>query len=746
MVGSTKSSVSGAVRAGALAACAAPALSACGSTKDTGGFGAGGGEGGKVGVVSGGISFDGGNGSMFGVLTGVLLLDVVQNLLTLAQVPSLLTADIDGTFFANGGPGWIASARDTGRLPELDATGLRVGAPVARPGRIVCLGLNYRDHAEETGAPIPERPVVFMKDPATVVGPYDPVLIPRGSWHTDWEVELGVVIGRQARCLAGHQEALDCVAGFTVSHDVSEREFQLDFSPQWDLGKSCETFNPLGPFLVTPDEISDPESLALHLSVNGLQRQHGSTKDMIFQVAEIIRYLSPVHGAQPRRPDQHGYPGRCRARPARTPLLAGRRHGQAVHRRTRQPAPDLRSRLKGTHVSTTFQDWSTGPRITAVETYDIRFPTSRELDGSDAMNPDPGYSAAYVALRTDAHDGPEGHGFTFTIGRGNEIQVAALDALRPHLLGRSVDELCVDPGSVSRDLVGDSQLRWIGPENGVMHMAIGAVANTAWDLAAKRDSKPLWQFLADAEPEWLVGQIDFRYITDALSPDQALTLLRRGQEGAAWRAPTLKERGYPVYTTSPGWLGYCDEKLTRLAKEAVDGGFDQIKLKVGVNIEDDIRRMRTAREAVGPDIRIALDANQRWGVAEAIVTGGGSGIGLATARLLAARGAEVAVLDLKPDAVRPPLRGSDVVDRPSVAAASGRVASDLDNIDILVNNVGIGAIGTVEDNDDAEWERVLGIIVLASAYLASPAAGSVTGTALAVDGVRQGLRLRPVGQ
>ncbi|MEV6583782.1 L-fuconate dehydratase [Streptomyces sp. NPDC051582] len=257
-------------------------------------------------------------------------------------------------------------------------------------------------------------------------------------------------------------------------------------------------------------------------------------------------------------------------------------------------------------------------RITAVETYDIRFPTSRELDGSDAMNPDPDYSAAYVILRTDAGDGLEGHGFTFTIGRGNEVQVAAIDALRDHVVGRCVAALCDDPGSLSRDLVGDSQLRWLGPEKGVMHMAIGAVVNAVWDLAAKRQAKPLWRLLADAEPQWLVSQVDFRYIDDALSPAEAHDLLLKGRQGAEGRAEELLRRGYPAYTTSPGWLGYSDEKLTRLARQAVADGFTQIKLKVGADLEDDIRRCRTARAAVGPDIRMAIDANQRWGVTEAI--------------------------------------------------------------------------------------------------------------------------------
>ncbi|CBG67280.1 MULTISPECIES: L-fuconate dehydratase [Streptomyces] len=261
---------------------------------------------------------------------------------------------------------------------------------------------------------------------------------------------------------------------------------------------------------------------------------------------------------------------------------------------------------------------TTSARITAVDTYDVRFPTSRELDGSDAMNPDPDYSAAYVVLRTDAGDGHEGHGFTFTIGRGNDVQVAAIDALRPHVVSRSVQELCADPGSLSRDLIGDSQLRWLGPEKGVMHMAIGAVVNAVWDLASKRAGQPLWRLLAHAEPEWLVSQVDFRYITDALTPEDALTLLRDGRTGLAQREAVLLERGYPGYTTSPGWLGYSDEKLTRLAKQAVADGFTQIKLKVGADLDDDIRRLRTARAAVGDGVRIAIDANQRWNVDEAI--------------------------------------------------------------------------------------------------------------------------------
>ncbi|MGZ3103287.1 enolase C-terminal domain-like protein [Streptomyces sp. H72] len=262
------------------------------------------------------------------------------------------------------------------------------------------------------------------------------------------------------------------------------------------------------------------------------------------------------------------------------------------------------------------------PRITDVEVVDIRFPTSRELDGSDAMNPDPDYSAAYVVLRTDAAPGPggplEGHAFAFTIGRGNEVQTAAVAALREHVVGRSVDAVCADPAVVSRALNGDSQLRWLGPEKGVMHMAVGAVVNAVWDLAARRAGRPVWKLLSDAEPEWLADQVEYRYIEDALSRADAVALLRAGKEGAADREALLLSRGYPAYTTSPGWLGYSDHKLVRLAKQAVADGFTQIKLKVGADLADDVRRLRAARAAVGPDIRIAVDANQRWNIGEAV--------------------------------------------------------------------------------------------------------------------------------
>ncbi|HVV20591.1 MAG TPA: L-fuconate dehydratase [Pseudonocardiaceae bacterium] len=257
-------------------------------------------------------------------------------------------------------------------------------------------------------------------------------------------------------------------------------------------------------------------------------------------------------------------------------------------------------------------------RIITLDTYDIRFPTSRELDGSDAMNPDPDYSAAYVVIRTDAGDGLEGHGFAFTIGRGNDVQVAAIDALAPFLVGKPLEETLADMGATWRAMVHDPQLRWLGPEKGVMHMAISAVINALWDLKAKRAGQPLWRLLADMSPEELVGLVDFRYLSDVLTPDEALAILRTAREGRAEREADLLAHGYPAYTTSPGWLGYADEKLARLAKEAVDEGFTQIKLKVGANTDDDVRRFRLARDVVGPDIRIAVDANQRWDVDTAV--------------------------------------------------------------------------------------------------------------------------------
>ena len=203
-----------------------------------------------------------------------------------------VTDDFDGAFFSGGGLERLRAQLDGGELPEIARDPVRIGAPVARPGKIICIGLNYRDHAAETGAAIPGEPVVFMKDPSTVVGPFDEVLVPRASTKTDWEVELGVLIGAEARYLADTEAARQVVAGYVVSHDVSEREFQLERGGQWDKGKSCETFNPLGPYLVPAEEVPDPQQLGLRLWVNGTQRQNGSTTDMVFPVFEVIRYLS----------------------------------------------------------------------------------------------------------------------------------------------------------------------------------------------------------------------------------------------------------------------------------------------------------------------------------------------------------------------------------------------------------------------------------------------------------------------
>jgi L-fuconate dehydratase len=256
--------------------------------------------------------------------------------------------------------------------------------------------------------------------------------------------------------------------------------------------------------------------------------------------------------------------------------------------------------------------------ITGFSTADVRFPTSRLLDGSDAMNPDPDYSAAYLVLTTDAQDGIEGHGLVFTIGRGNEIQVAALEAFRDHVLGRDVAATLADLGAMSRELRGDSQLRWLGPEKGPVHMAIGAIMNALWDLSAKRAGLPLWQLLAQMPSEELVNLVDFRYLTDAMTPREALGMLSALENTRSERVIQLLESGYPAYTTGPGWLGYDDEKLARLCIEAKGRGYRQIKLKVGANIDDDIRRLSIARRVLGPEFLIAIDANQRWDVGEAI--------------------------------------------------------------------------------------------------------------------------------
>jgi L-fuconate dehydratase len=257
-------------------------------------------------------------------------------------------------------------------------------------------------------------------------------------------------------------------------------------------------------------------------------------------------------------------------------------------------------------------------RITDVEVLDIRFPTSRQLDGSDAMNPDPDYSAAYVVLHTDADDGLEGHGFTFTIGRGTEVVCAAVEALRPLFMHWPIEDACADMGAFWKAVTRDSQLRWIGPEKGVIHLATAAVVNAMWDLFAKREGKPLWRLLADMSPEQLVALIDWRYLTDDLTPDEALDLLRAREDTRGERQKHLQEHGLPSYTTSAGWLGYDDQKLRRLCQEAVDEGWSHVKLKVGADIDNDVRRCRIAREILGPDRKLMVDANQAWDVDLAI--------------------------------------------------------------------------------------------------------------------------------
>jgi L-fuconate dehydratase len=255
-------------------------------------------------------------------------------------------------------------------------------------------------------------------------------------------------------------------------------------------------------------------------------------------------------------------------------------------------------------------------RITGLTTHDLRFPTSDALDGSDAMNPDPDYSAAYVVLETDGVHA--GHGLTFTIGRGNDVCVAAITALRDRVVGLDLDWITADMGRFWRHVTGDSQLRWIGPDKGAMHLATGAVVNAVWDLWAKEAGKPVWLLAAEMSPEDIVRLIDFRYLYDAITPDEALAILQKAEDGKAARIETLKAEGYPCYTTSAGWLGYSDDKLRRLCREAKDAGFTHTKFKVGHDLDDDIRRLTIAREELGWDMSIMIDANQVWEVDQAI--------------------------------------------------------------------------------------------------------------------------------
>jgi L-fuconate dehydratase len=256
--------------------------------------------------------------------------------------------------------------------------------------------------------------------------------------------------------------------------------------------------------------------------------------------------------------------------------------------------------------------------ITDVVVRDIRFPTSRSFDGSDAMNPDPDYSSAYVVLKTDSPDGLEGHGLTFTIGRGTEVCVAAVNALKRLVIGRDLDAITANMGAFWRVITGDSHLRWLGPEKGVMHLATAAIVNAVWDLWAKAEGKPVWKLLADMTPEQIVSCIDFRYITDVLTPDEALEILRRNAPTRAAREAEMVRHGFPAYTTSTGWLGYSDEKVCRLCREAIAEGWTYFKIKVGRNIEDDVRRSQIIRQEIGSERKLMMDANQVWDVGEAI--------------------------------------------------------------------------------------------------------------------------------
>jgi L-fuconate dehydratase len=253
--------------------------------------------------------------------------------------------------------------------------------------------------------------------------------------------------------------------------------------------------------------------------------------------------------------------------------------------------------------------------ITDVDVHDVRFPTARAGDGSDAINRGD-YSATYVELRSSV--GPVGSGLTFTNGRGNEITCAAVRALAPHVVGRSAEELAADQVGFWRSLTADPQLRWIGPEKGAIHMAAGALVNAVWDLRARLAGKPMWQFLAEQDTEDLVAAVDFRHISDALTPDEARSILDKGRDGYGERLAILEESGFPAYTTSVGWLGYPDQKVRALTRAAYADGWRAMKMKVGGPIDDDVRRAGLIRAEIGPDALLMMDANQIWDVDEAI--------------------------------------------------------------------------------------------------------------------------------
>ena len=255
-------------------------------------------------------------------------------------------------------------------------------------------------------------------------------------------------------------------------------------------------------------------------------------------------------------------------------------------------------------------------RITAVSTEDLRARTSLTLAGSDASHGDPDYSAAYVILRTDGD--LDGHGFTFTIGRGNELCVAALEALAPHVVGFSLDDLVADMAGLWRRVTSDSQLRWLGPEKGVIHMATAALVNAVWDLWAKSEGKPVWRLVTDLSPEELIACIDFRYLSDVLTPEEALDMLQRLAPTRASRVEQLQRDGYPAYITSAGWLGYSDDQVRDLCRAGLADGWRSFKTKVGTSVSADIHRCELMREELGDEVSLMADANQVWDVDEAI--------------------------------------------------------------------------------------------------------------------------------
>jgi L-fuconate dehydratase len=254
--------------------------------------------------------------------------------------------------------------------------------------------------------------------------------------------------------------------------------------------------------------------------------------------------------------------------------------------------------------------------ISGIKVLDIRFPTSRTLDGSDAMNPDPDYSAAYLILHTDAE--VEGHGLTFTIGRGNDVCCAVIEMLASSLVGKSLDSLASNLGAFWYSMTEDSQIRWLGPEKGVVHLAAGAVVNAVWDLYAKTESKPLWKLLAEMPSKEIISAVPFRYLTDVILPTEALEILRRQESTRFERAVKIIENGYPAYTTSAGWLGYSDEKIRHLLGQAISEGWTHFKMKVGQNLDDDLRRAALIRKEIGWERTLMMDANQVWNVPQAI--------------------------------------------------------------------------------------------------------------------------------